>query len=1340
LKFCWQSVSGNYLATVGNDNVVRVWDRHGQRIEEFQLSGSCTMMKWDSDGDILSCISEKSSHLFLWDSTQKKVTKVDSGAKDAHSVLAWSGREAVLVIGTAKGNCILYNHKLGRKVPILGKHSKRITTGCWSAKSNLFGLGGDDKLITISDANGKTTQQFHVSDQPSLLVFSEMKGNSKSMAVENTMSVVLGRKTLFVYKFGDPDGPSQLAFQPKYGKIESYSWYGDNYIMIGFSHGHLVSISTHPDEIGKEIFHVRNHHDYLSSLAINPALNSAATCGDSSVHIHDDMSKLEEIGAIITPEHEKGLKDIQWTSDGQLLAISTAKGRLHCYLTKLPMLADTYGTRVAYLTSLLEVTVFNSVEGESARVKNVSVEPTFVACGPDHISVGMNNRAWFYRVAPGDFTEDEMGTTKEYLGTIESMSMNLTHAAVMFDGKLQLHQIEAPNYEQMSNGDTQRLRQEKLFPPDGAEDHITCCTLTNDFLVYGTQNGNVVYFLLEDWSEVECYKHASSIKQVHMNDCGSHVAFIDHNNEGVIYNPVDGLVLTIPDMVSNARGLLWETNLIDRDVFAVFDEEHIYTYVLHRESLQGAHIKLAGKTRLPFNQKPLLLNNGVVTLQLGSGKATSLLLDSHSFLQMDETGNTVVYDEGCLAKAVALKRWNECWDCCVDISKQQCWELLGEAALRSLDVEFAVRVYRQLQDAGMVLGLQKLRDVEDRNLVAGTIASYMGDFDQSQALLLKSSNPAAALELRRDLMHWDTALQLAGKLDRSQIPFIAREYAQQLEFTGNYVLANQNYEKGLTNEDEGHDDVCLAGLARTLIRLGNIRKGLDIALKHPNQNLKKECAAILEQMRQFLESASLYEKSGNYDKAAAVYIRAKNWNKVGELLPKVTSLKIHLQYAKAKEQDRKYLEACDAYHRANEYDHEVRVCLDHLKDAERAVRVVKASGSSEGAKMVANFFIKLGDYGSGIQFLVLSGCNVEAFHTAKLHSQMEVYAEIVGDQATDEDFLSIALHFESENNHLMAGKFFLKCGKYHKALKHLLRCGETEDEEEVIHLSVQAVAAAQDVQLTRQLSDYLLGENDDLPKDPNYLFKMYMALGQYGEAAQTAIIISKEEQNNGNYRKAHDLLFSMLRELKERQIKVPMEMETNLMILHSYLIVKHHVKGGNHLTAARLLVRVAENISKFPNHIVNILTSTVVECHKSKLLQSSFGYAAMVLRPEYRSLIMPGIRRKIENIVRKREMRDAADTDDETSPCPFCQFEVADFQLVCPSCRNNIPYCVATGRHISTKEAVTRCPMCQFLAFYKPFQDHVSAADGSCPMCSTRVTPDQLLKVKNLRQLLQDGL
>ena len=56
----------------------------------------------------------------------------------------------------------------------------------------------------------------------------------------------------------------------------------------------------------------------------------------------------------------------------------------------------------------------------------------------------------------------------------------------------------------------------------------------------------------------------------------------------------------------------------------------------------------------------------------------------------------------------------------------------------------------------------------------------------------------------------------------------------------------------------------------------------------------------------------------------------------------------------------------------------------------------------------------------------------------------------------------------------------------------------------------------------------------------------------------------------------------MMKELRARKIKIPLEMESNLMILHSYILVKSHVKRGDHLKAARMLIRVAENISKFP--------------------------------------------------------------------------------------------------------------------------------------------------------------
>ena len=40
-----------------------------------------------------------------------------------------------------------------------------------------------------------------------------------------------------------------------------------------------------------------------------------------------------------------------------------------------------------------------------------------------------------------------------------------------------------------------------------------------------------------------------------------------------------------------------------------------------------------------------------------------------------------------------------------------------------------------------------------------------------------------SLQMCRDLLRWDQALELARTLASNQLPFISREYAQQLEFT-----------------------------------------------------------------------------------------------------------------------------------------------------------------------------------------------------------------------------------------------------------------------------------------------------------------------------------------------------------------------------------------------------------------------------------------------------------------------------------------------------------------------------------------------------------------------------
>lgn len=56
----------------------------------------------------------------------------------------------LILSGTAKGNVIIYDHRVGRKVPILGKHNKKIVCGAWSLQNKLA-LGGVDNIVTVSD-------------------------------------------------------------------------------------------------------------------------------------------------------------------------------------------------------------------------------------------------------------------------------------------------------------------------------------------------------------------------------------------------------------------------------------------------------------------------------------------------------------------------------------------------------------------------------------------------------------------------------------------------------------------------------------------------------------------------------------------------------------------------------------------------------------------------------------------------------------------------------------------------------------------------------------------------------------------------------------------------------------------------------------------------------------------------------------------------------------------------------------------------------------------------------------------------------------------------------------
>lgn len=175
--------------------------------------------------------------------------------------------------------------------------------------------------------------------------------------------------------------------------------------------------------------------------------------------------------------------------------------------------------------------------------------------------------------------------------------------------------------------------------------------------------------------------------------------------------------------------------------------------------------------------------------------------------------------------------------------------------------------------------------------------------------------------------------------------------------------------------------------------------------------------------------------------------------------------------------------------------------------------------------------------------------------------------------------------------------------KFSQSLKLLLKASNfSNDENNALSLAIDCVATSNDDRLANQLIEFLLGEADGSPKDPKYLFRLYMARKYFKDAAKTAVIIGSQEQISGNYRSAHDLLFSMyqvilvsfidsmshllnrnvVQELRRNNLSVASDLKNNLALLHRYTLVRVHVKIGNHLLAAKLLVQVAAHISQFP--------------------------------------------------------------------------------------------------------------------------------------------------------------
>lgn len=230
--------------------LVHVFDRHGQRVDEISLQGQGQILSldWDVDGECLAVLQEGNGVIPIWDSSSRATISVDTNLKDP-TFMAWSNVGPQLAVGTAKGNILMYNKKTRKKIPVLGKHPKRITCGAWSDTNQLV-LGSTDSTLTVSNDTGDTLEQTQLKRAPTSMCFVGSKRaraeprppspeeGGKEDDTPPQASVValnLSGKSMLLYSVGDPDRPVELAFQAKYGKIVVHRPFGDRYLLLGFS-------------------------------------------------------------------------------------------------------------------------------------------------------------------------------------------------------------------------------------------------------------------------------------------------------------------------------------------------------------------------------------------------------------------------------------------------------------------------------------------------------------------------------------------------------------------------------------------------------------------------------------------------------------------------------------------------------------------------------------------------------------------------------------------------------------------------------------------------------------------------------------------------------------------------------------------------------------------------------------------------------------------------------------------------------------------------------------------------------------------------------------------------
>eukprot|EP00753_Platysulcus_tardus_P015313 PLAT4961.1.p1 GENE.PLAT4961.1~~PLAT4961.1.p1 ORF type:complete len:517 (-),score=173.66 PLAT4961.1:54-1385(-) len=370
------SADGQLLAVLqaGSASVL-LWELSTMRSRRLDLGGKeLTFLSWSPTG-VLAVGSAKGS-LLLWDSATGQQTvaasrhkrRVTCGCWSVGGELAFASEDRQITICSGSGETVdqvklkcrplqvafggaAAMQSKATAAPASGAAGGRGSGAAEAAAASFASTAADGRLDGSDDGgdsehalrdgsgsgSGSDSSSSDSGSRSGSGSGSEREGDSSSSSSGSSgsssrvISVNMDGKTILLYNLNERENALELAFQPRYGAIVSYQWFGAGQIMVAFSSGYLVVISTHMDEIGREQFCSKLHKDSLRDVVFHARSQRVATCGDKVVKIVD-MADWREVSSHTLDKDAGPLDRLHWTADGCLLSVSTRSGCLYNFV------------------------------------------------------------------------------------------------------------------------------------------------------------------------------------------------------------------------------------------------------------------------------------------------------------------------------------------------------------------------------------------------------------------------------------------------------------------------------------------------------------------------------------------------------------------------------------------------------------------------------------------------------------------------------------------------------------------------------------------------------------------------------------------------------------------------------------------------------------------------------------------------------------------------------------------------------------------------------------------------------------------------------------------------